>query len=105
MDTSPLKELALIWAKGEKPSNQSEINAARARLYTAATHEITFKAAANISFDPLCSPLFKWCVQWLDVLEGTRPHIDPDVDTTFHLYIDPIPLSHRLLSSEPLFKD
>jgi hypothetical protein len=102
MDTSPLKQLAIIWQTADRPKNQSEINAARARLYTAAVHEITFKASASIPFDPLQSPLFKWACQRLDQWEGTRKTIDPEIEFHLRLALDPVPLSKKLLSAGSL---
>lgn len=102
METSPLQDLAAIWLHAERPKTQSEINASRARLYTAAVHEISFKAAASISFDPQHSPLFKWACQRLEQWEGTRRTIDPELELHLNLKLDPVPLSRKLLSAGSL---
>jgi hypothetical protein len=102
-EQSPMRELASLWITSRPPS-PLEVSASRARLFTAATHEITFKSRSRISYDPLLDPLFKWCSQWLDVAEGSRKSIDDDVDFHFHLTMDPIPLSHKLLASGELIE-
>lgn len=102
METSPLLQLVALWRSWEMPVGPSELNAARARLYTTAVHEITFKAAASISFDPQCSPLFKWACQRLEQWEGTRKTIDPELELHLTLKLDPIPLSQKLLSAGSL---
>ncbi len=98
--SSPLKDLATIW-RGSQAPTMEEMSASRARLYTAAVHEIcTRSQSREFYYDPLADPIFLWCSQWLQVADGSRPRIDAGVENNFRLKMDPIPLSNKILSAD-----
>ena len=100
-ESSPMRQLVAIWRSCRLPS-PTEVSACRARLSTAAVHAITSKAQQGIPYDPLMDTRFKWAAQWLDVADGSRRHIDQEVDFLFRLSMDQAPLSRKLLSANDL---
>ena len=94
---SPVQELAALWRTTRHPAGWSEIAAARARLYTAATHTITSKAAENIPYDPANDISFQWACQWLQVAEGERRTIDENLTVLLEMRLNVHPTTDRKL--------
>lgn len=51
----------------------------REALFTAALDEILAKHAIQEGYDPILDQRFKWAVQHLELIEGSRRHIDSEV--------------------------
>lgn len=88
---SPIHQLASLW-RGSRLPGPCEISACRARLFTAATHEITAKAKAGIQYDPLRDHRFIWCAQWLAVADGDIKAIDPNTEFLATLTLQEAPI-------------
>lgn len=100
-----MKELAIQWRASAMPKSWLSISNARSILLAAASVQIQDKAEANIPYDPFHCPLFRWCLQWLDVAEGNRPGIDPEVEFHFRIALDPVPLSRKMLATNDSLED
>jgi len=97
-DKYPIHQLVTLWRNCRTP-RLHEIPGCRARLFTAATHEITAHANAGKSYDPLTDHRFRWAGQWIEVGEGTRRAIDPNIEFTLHLLLDACPSSQKLTAA------
>jgi hypothetical protein len=97
-DQSPLHLLLALWRKSRLPT-PPELSACRIALFTAATREIDAQLAAGVSYDPLSDQRFLWAAQWLAVAAGLRPSIDPDVEFSASLLMNPTPLSFKSLAA------
>lgn len=90
-DQSPIAILINKWRKS-RLAKPSEINACRSALLTAAVREIAASAEAGGSYNPMCDHRFIWGYQWIDVADGIRQTVDPDVDLCCKLSLDPNPI-------------
>lgn len=97
-DQSPVHQLVSLWITCRKPQ-RLELPACRARLFTAATHEITAHAEAGNSYDPMSDARFRWAVQFLEVAEESRKSIDPDIQFTLEMILTPCPTSCKLAAA------
>lgn len=96
---SPIYDLVSIWRVCRAPG-PLEITAARARLFTAAVHEITAKAADGIKYDPMRDVRFRWASQWLDLHERSIPAIDEDTEFACGMVMNERPpMSHKHLQA------
>ncbi len=96
--SSPLHQLVAIW-RHCRPPVKLEVAACRARLFTAAVHEITAKANAGICYDPMSDCRFRWANQWLDLAHGDIKSIDPSIEMLCSLTMEPCPRSHQPLAA------
>ena len=97
-DQSPVHQLGTLW-RALPPPKHHDIPACRARLFTAATHEITAHANAGKSYDPMTDQRFHWAAQWIDVGDGSRPSIDPNVESILTLILTPCPAARKLAAA------
>lgn len=97
-DQSPIQNLVIIWSSSRRPVCQ-EITACRARLFTAATHEITENAKIGHQYDPLRDFRFQWAAQWLDVADGSRPEIESNVEMLMKFSFQAAPTSRKHLAA------
>lgn len=88
---SPIHRLATLWWRARLPVT-TEIPACRARLFEAATHEITANANAGHNYDPLADRRFLWATQYLALAEGEIKEIDPAILATAAVFLDPNPV-------------
>lgn len=84
-----VQDLVRQWRGCERPMGWSMISACRARLFTAAVHTITAKAAENIPYDPMKDFCFLWANQWIQVAEGERKTIDDSLESLVQMKIRP----------------
>jgi hypothetical protein len=98
----PMMELATRWRSSPLPRSWEFVGQCRAALLKAAATQIELKAEARIPYDPTRCPIFRWCSQWLDVADGKRHGIDPDVEFTFRMAMDPAPLSRKMLAANDI---
>jgi hypothetical protein len=98
---SHIGDLVALW-RSCRPPRPLEASACRARLFEAATREIAFKANQGINYDPLIDTRFKWAAQWIELSEGVRKEIDPDLDFLFRMTMDKAPLTHKHLAAADL---
>jgi hypothetical protein len=94
-----VRELAEKWRSSNFPRSWQFVSRDRSALFAAASRQIESKAEQNIHYDPFLCPLFRWCAQWLDVADGKRDGIDPEIEFLFRLSMDPAPLSQKLLAA------
>lgn len=85
---SPIHRLVSAWWKSRPPS-AFEINASRAALFEAATHEITANSNAGRAYDPLADNRFLWATQWLNHAEGSIRQIDPRIQQLAEVFLTP----------------
>jgi hypothetical protein len=89
-----IADLVTLWRSCRLPG-PLEASACRARLFEAATREIAAKGDNGISYDPLHDIRFKWAAQWIEVAEGERKTVDPEVDMLCRFAMEPAPLTRK----------
>jgi hypothetical protein len=97
-EQSPIHQLVTLW-RGSRLPTRLEIPACRARLYAAATHEITAHFNTGKSYDPAADHRFRWASQWIEVAEGGRKTVDPDVEFTLTVILTPCPSAQKLAAA------
>lgn len=95
---SPVEDIVRLW-NSCRPPLLHEINACRARLFEAATHQVSIRARHNISYNPMHDNRFLWANQWLDLAAGTIKRIDPAVEACCHMTLSPAPVTHKHLAA------
>ena len=93
-----MHQLVAIW-RDCRPPGKLEVSACRARLFTAAVHEINAKANAGICYDPMQDARFNWACQWLDLAYGSIHSIDPTTEMLCSITMNPCPHSHKHLAA------
>lgn len=84
---SHVHALVAKWWHSRLPTLE-EIPAARAALWTAATHQITHLANHGHAYDPLADCRFLWATQWLDRAAGLLREITPAIQRQATLCFD-----------------
>lgn len=95
---SPVASLVSAWRCRPLP-RFGETIPLRQKLFSAASEEITAKAANGRAYDPVLDARFLWAAQWLEVAEGTRHSIDPEIDMLCRFTMEPCPTSHKHLQA------
>jgi hypothetical protein len=98
----PIQELVNIW-RSERPPLPCEIPACRARLYTAAVHEICQHAEQHHNYDPETDYRFRWAKQHLQLADKKIKSIDEELELLFQLRTEPAPppTKKQLAANDP----
>jgi hypothetical protein len=91
---SPIHEVVSdLWRRAEiaQPPPHLQVPSVRERLYSAAAEEIRKSLQACTVYDPAGDFRFRWAVQFLEVADGSRRHIDPDITTLATMFFTPAP--------------
>ena len=87
---SPVQALCAEWRKSP-PRIQHTGWRFREALYVAVLEEIRLKAGYGLDYNPAADHRVSWANQLLEVADGTRRAIDPNLNATAHFLLDPPP--------------
>lgn len=89
--TSPIQQLVLAWWRAPSRPALLDAQPMREALFAAALQEIGAHLARSTAYDPLADHRFKWAVQHLELIEGTRRHIHPDTHFAAMMLLEATP--------------
>lgn len=90
-DGYPVHRLVHSWWQSRCFPGRLAVRSMREELYSACLEEIRQKAAENRSYDPGSDCRVTWASHWLEVAEGSRRQIDPNIESIASLLFAPCP--------------